>query len=115
MESGYVIHDCVFKNVNEKVYEKNFKGGDIDSVFSNIELDLSEAQLVEGVNHLKIDTVFGYVVIYAPAEWNIEIREDSVFGGFVDKRPKPEVEIDRNKLLIIHADSVFSSGEIRGK
>jgi len=111
-ESGFVIRDCVFGNINEKIDVKTFKGGDLDTVFSRIELDLSEAQLSEGVNHLKIDAVFGHIVIYAPIEWNIEIREDSVFGRFVDKRPKPEVAFDENKVLIISADSVFGGGEI---
>ena len=111
-ESGFVIRDCVFGNIHEKIDVKNFKGGDLDSVFSRIELDLSEAQLSEGVNRLKIDTVFGSILIYAPIDWKIEILEDSVFGRFVDNRPKPEVAFDENKLLIISADSVFGGGEI---
>jgi len=114
-ESGYVIRDCVFGNIKETIDVKNFKGGDIDSVFSSVELDLSEAQLAEGVNRLKVDMVFGNIVIYAPVEWNIEIREDSVFGRFVDNRPKPDLPLDENKLLIISADSVFGGGEIRSK
>ena len=114
-ESGYVIRDCVFGNIKETIDVKNFKGGDIDSVFSSVELDLSEAQLAEGVTRLKIDMVFGNIVLYAPVEWNIEIREDSVFGRFVDKRPKPECAVDENKILIISADSVFGGGEIRCK
>ena len=114
-ESGYIIRDCVFGNIKETIDVQNFKGGDIDSVFSSVELDLSEAQLAEGVNRLKIDMVFGNIVIYAPIEWNIEIREDSVFGRFVDNRPKPEGAADENKLLIISADSVFGGGEIRCK
>jgi len=111
-ESGYVIRDCVFGNISEKIDHKNFRGGDFDSVFSSIELDLSEAQLSEGVNYLKIDMVFGHIVIYAPVDWNIEIQEDSVFGRFVDRRPKPEVAFDENKILVIRADSVFGGGEI---
>jgi len=114
-ESGYVIRECVFGNIKETIDDKNFRGGDIESVFSSVELDLSEAQLAEGVNRLKIEMVFGNIVIYAPIEWNIEIREDSVFGRFADNRPKPDVAVDENKLLIISADSVFGGGEIRCK
>ena len=114
-EAGYVIRDCVFGNIKETIDVKNFKGGDINSVFSSVEIDLSEAQLAEGVNRLKIDMVFGNIVLYAPAEWNIEIREDSVFGRFLDNRPKPECAVDETKVLIISADSVFGGGEIRCK
>jgi len=114
-EAGYVIRDCVFGNIKETIDVKTFKGGNIDGVFSSIELDLSEAQLAEGVNRLKIDVVFGNIVIYAPVDWNIDIREDSVFGRFVDNRPKPDCAVDVNKVLIISAESVFGGGEIRCK
>jgi len=114
-ESGYVVRDCVFANIKETIDAKTFKGGDIDAVFSSIELDLSEAQLAEGVNRLKIDVVFGNIVIYAPVDWNIDIREDTVFGRFVDNRPRPDGAVDLNKVLIISADSVFAGGEIRCK
>jgi len=112
-EPGYIVRDCIFGNINEKIDLANFKGGDIDGVFSNAEIDLSDAQLAEGVNYLKIDMVFGNVVIYAPIDWKIEIREDSVFGKFIDNRPKPEFETDTNKTLIISIDTVFGGGEIR--
>ena len=114
-DSGYIVRDCVFGSANEKIDVKNFKGGDIDSVFGSIELDLSEAQLAEGVNYLKIDSVFGSVVLYIPVSWNIEIQTDSVFGQFIDNRPKPEFEVDENRTLIIKADTVFGGGEIRCK
>ena len=114
-DAEYIIRDSVFGNINEKIDVKNFKGGDIDSVFSTAVIDLSDAQLSEGTNYLKIDTVFGNIVIYAPIDWKIEIREDSVFGGFVDNRPTPDFEVDESKRLIIKADSVFGGGVIRCK
>ena len=114
-KSGHIERNCVFYGTKEKWDMKNFSGGEINSVFGNIELDMSEVQLAEGVNYLELNAVFGGIVIYVPIEWNIEIRKTNAFGAFVDNRPKPVFEIDDNRTLIIEANAVFGGGEIRCK
>ena len=111
--SGYIDRNCVFSGGKEKMDIKNFKGGDINSVFGGIELDLSDAQLAEGVHHLELNSVFGGIVIYVPIEWNIEIKQTQFFGAFVDNRPKPAFQIDEKRMLIIEANAVFGGGEIK--
>jgi len=102
---------------NWKVYSsgETYKSGSIDRncVFGGIELDLSEAQLAEGVHHLELNSVFGGIVLYVPVDWRIEINKTQVFGAFVDNRPKPNFEVNENKLLIIEANAVFGGGEIK--
>jgi predicted membrane protein len=112
-ESGYIERNCIFCGNKEKLDIKNFKGGEINSIFGGIELDLSDAELAEGVHHLELNSIFGGIVLYVPIEWNIEIRQDQVFGQFVDKRPKPGFEVDENSLLILEASSIFGGGEIK--
>ena len=114
-ESGYINLNYVFSGADEKIITDAFKGGDINCVFGGSELDLSECQLVEGISNLEINTVFGGTVIYIPEYWNIEIRQNSIFGNFVDSRPKSGMEIDKSKTLIIEASSVFGGGEIKCK
>ena len=115
-ESGDIDFTCVFTGGRKKVDTKNFRGGEINNVFGGMELDLSEAQMDEGVHHLEINSVFGGVVIYVPVEWNIEIRQATqAFGNFVDSRPKPSFEVDENRKLIIEANAVFGGGEIKCK
>ena len=113
--AGYIDRNCVFGGSKEKLNIKNFRGGDINSVFGGIELDLSEAQLAEGVHHLELNSVFGGIVLYVPVEWNIEVQQTQFFGNFVDNRPKPNFEVDEKRLLIIEANSVFGGGEIKCK
>jgi predicted membrane protein len=114
-EAGYIERNCVFGGSREKLDAKNFKGGEINSVFGGIELDLSDAKLAEGTHHLEINSVFGGTVIYVPIDWKIEFQQTKVFGHFEDKRPKPDFEIDEKSVLIIEANSVFGGGEIRCK
>ena len=112
-ESGYIDRNCVFSGGKEKMDIKNFKGGEVNSVFGGIELDLSDAQLAEGVHRLELNSVFGGIVLFVPVEWNIEIQQTQVFGNFVDNRPKPGFEVDEKRILIIEANAVFGGGEIR--
>ena len=112
---GYIDRNFVFGGGKEEWNIKNFKGGEVNCVFGGIELDLSEAQLAEGVHHLELNSVFGGIVIYVPVDWQIEINRTHVFGAFVDNRPTPNFEVDENRMLIIEANAVFGGGEIKCK
>lgn len=112
-EAGYIERNFIFGGANEKLSIPDFKGGDINCVFGGVELDLTDSQLAEGIHILEINTVFGGIVIYAPIEWNIQVQQNSVFGNFVDNRPKQNLEFDNTKVLIIRASSVFGGGEIK--
>jgi predicted membrane protein len=114
-KSGYVEYNSVFSGIHEKISVKNFKGGEINCVFGGAELDLSEAQLDEGVHTLEINAVFGGVLLYVPVDWHVELRQDQVFGRFVDKRPKPTFEVDEKKTLILEVTAVFGGGEVKLK
>lgn len=112
-EAGYIYHNYIFGGGKEKPEQMNFKGGEINCVFGGMELDLTNTILEDGINTLTIDVVFGGVVLYLPVDWKIELRQQSVFGHFEDKRPKPAFELDNNKTLIIQASCVFGGGEIK--
>ena len=113
--SGRIDYNSVFSGRQVKCDNKIFRGGEINSVFGGIELDLSDAQLAEGTNYLELNSVFGGIVLYVPVEWKIELRQTQVFGSFVDNRPKPGFDVDENRILIIEANSVFGGGEIKCK
>jgi len=114
-KTGYIERNCVFGGAKEEWDVQNFKGGEVNCVFGGMELDLSKAQLAEGVHHLELNSVFGGIVLYVPIEWNIEINTTHVFGAFVDNRPKPGFEVDENRSLIIEANAIFGGGEIKCK
>ena len=111
--SGRIDFNSVFGGKQVNYSSKIFRGGEINSVFGGIELDLSETQLAEGVNYLELNSVFGGIVLFVPVEWKIELQQTQVFGGFVDNRQKPGFEVDDNRLLVIEANSIFGGGEIK--
>ncbi|NLH23803.1 MAG: cell wall-active antibiotics response protein, partial [Bacteroidales bacterium] len=92
--------------------EPVFRGGNIESVFGGVTLDLRKTDLQEGVSYLKVSTVFGGVTLFIPPSWNVEIQSDSVFGNFKDNRPYA-AGVDKNSKLIIKAECVFGGGEIK--
>ncbi|MDR1672784.1 MAG: cell wall-active antibiotics response protein [Bacteroidales bacterium] len=114
-ETGYIDRNYIFGGGNEKLDICGFKGGDINCVFGGLELDLTDTTLAEGVHTLEINTVFGSVSLYIPVDWKIEIRQEQVFGRFLDNRPKSAFEVDENRKLILEVSSIFGGGEIRSK
>jgi predicted membrane protein len=114
-EGGYIERNYVFGGGSEKSDVKDFRGGEINCVFGEINLDLSDAQLAEGTHVLEINNVFGGSVITVPADWYLEIKRHEVFGRFSDNRPRAGFEIEENKKLVLVVSSVFGGGEVRCK
>lgn len=112
--SGVIDIEVAFGGGEQVYLDPVFRGGKIASVFGGVKLDLRRTSLPEGETWLKIESVFGGVEIDTPEDWIIEIRSESVFGGFVDKRLPP---VDGNYIegrkLIIKASCVFGGGEIK--
>jgi predicted membrane protein len=92
--------------MEQVILDPEFKGGYIETVFGGMDLDLRRTSLPEGETFLNIKAVFGGVEIKAPAEWFIEIRTNSSFGGVSDERYKSQ-NIDFSKKLIITGEAVF--------
>lgn len=111
-DNGYVNYSMVFSGSDSIFLEPVFRGGNIESVFGGGTLDLRKTTLQEGVSYLKVSSVFGGITLYIPAEWNVEIQSNSVFGSFKDNRLFT-ADVDKNSKLIIKAECVFAGGEIR--
>lgn len=92
--------------------EEIFHGGSIKAVFGGVDLDLRAASLPAGETVLYIETVFGGVNLLAPSDWNIEIRSQSSFGGFEDKRRFVQSADNSSKLIIV-ANCTFGGGDIQ--
>lgn len=110
---GTVNFSMIFSGSEHIFLERVFRGGNISTVFGGMSLDLRRTTLQEGITFLKVEAVFGGIEIKAPEDWSIEIRSNSVFGGFSDSRKLyNDTQDDKSKLVII-ADCVFGGGEIQ--
>jgi len=111
---GKINYKFVFSGTEQVILDPVFKGGNIETVFGGMELDLRRTSLSEGETFLYVKSVFGGVEIKAPEDWHIEIRSDSFFGGVTDDRPKSQ-HIDYAKKMIIVANATFGGMVIKSK
>ncbi|NLA15577.1 MAG: cell wall-active antibiotics response protein [Bacteroidales bacterium] len=111
-KDGYVYYSQVFRGAENVFLESEFRGGEIETVFGGITLDLRKTNLQEGVSVLKLSAVFGGITLYVPPHWNIELRSECVFGDCKDRRPYTEVT-DTYSKLVIKVECVFGGAEIR--
>ncbi|MDR0510224.1 MAG: cell wall-active antibiotics response protein [Rikenellaceae bacterium] len=113
--TGDLDINSVFGSGRHTVLEEFFNGGEVNSVFGNVMLDLRKTRLKEEKTFLELNVVFGGVQIYLPREWNVELHTNPVAGGMADKRdnsPETIEQIDRSKTLVIICNLIFSGGDL---
>jgi predicted membrane protein len=101
----------IFSGSNKVVLSKNFKGGNITTVFGGTELNFMQAD-INGEAVLDITTLFGGVEIVVPASWDVKLDVNTIFGGIEDKRtvgimPTP------GKVLIIKGSCTFGGVDLK--
>lgn len=79
--SASAIHSSnVFGDVDLKISSKDFRGGTISNTFGDMNVDLSEIELAEGEQLLKLDGVFGDLHVLVPKTIEIYVTTHSLFG-----------------------------------
>ncbi len=117
--SGYSSDDyfddtSIFGGSNRIVNSKNFKGGNITSIFGGSEIDLTHAEIADGTAIIDVLAMFGGTTIIVPRDWNIQISVTPIFGGFGNKvRREPGASIDLSKTLVIKGTAIFGGGEVK--
>ena len=110
---GSFEKNSIFGSGEHIILDEEFKGGEINSIFGGMTLDLRRTQLPVGDSYLEVNAVFGGVTLYIPGDWTVISQVDAVFGGFEDRRRIIE-PIDGSRRLIIKGACVFGGGEIIG-
>lgn len=104
-----------FGDQNINYDEKAFGGCRIDAVFGGADLDLRKAK-IKNKAIVRASSIFGGIIIYAPADVKVEVASTAVFGGVTDKRKdakSTEKSKNADKVLYIEATCVFGGVEIR--
>lgn len=105
---------AVFGAVKKYIYSKNFRGGEIVSVFGGAEVNLMQAGLTQPQVIIESVQVFGGAKLIVPADWVIHNEAVAVFGGIEDKRPQMGITISQpQKVLIIKGFVLFGGIEIK--
>ncbi len=104
---------AVFAGNKKVMVSKNFKGGEIVSVFGGNEINLSKCD-INGRVQLEIVQVFGGTKLIVPSNWRIQSEIVSVFGGLDDKRNIIDFNNnDDSKILVIIGVSILGGIDIR--
>ncbi len=101
----------VFGGSKRKVVSKDFKFGDITSVFGGADIDFMQAD-INGVATLDITNVFGGTKLLVPANWKVKSELVCIFGGVEDKRPQSNDVYD-TKMLVLTGTVIFGGVDIK--
>lgn len=106
--------DCtsIFSGTKKNIISKNFRGGDIVSIFGGTELDLTQADM-QAPATLEITTIFGGTKLLIPGNWDIKSEVVNVFGGIEDKRKMHTITEPTEKILLLKGTVLFGGIEIK--
>lgn len=113
--SENLVHDrAVFAEIKRKIETANFQGGDVLSVFGNVDLNLRRAQIspIEKSATIEANAVFGGIKIRVPDTWRVSIQGAAVLGGYTDKTTPPTTPEADTPVLMITGYAVFGAIEI---
>lgn len=101
---------AVFGAVKKNVLSKNFKGGEVVTVFGGSEINLTQADFVSPIR-LEIVAVFGGSKLIVPANWEVRSEATAILGGVDDKRD-PALNQNSGKLIILEGTAILGGIEI---
>lgn len=108
--------NVLFGGIERRVNSKQFRGGQLHSVFGGIEVDLRDAELEGEEAVLVANAIFGGIEIRVPETWYVASHGQGIFGGFTDTTKYRGVEDSTNprrKTLVVKGSAVFGGVEIR--
>jgi predicted membrane protein len=106
----YLDYTAAFGGLKKNILSKNFKGGDVTTIFGGTELNFMQAD-IQGRATLDATQVFGGTKLIIPAHWEVKSDMTTIFGGIDDKR-MPSANVDHSKVLELHGTSIFGGIEI---
>jgi len=101
---------AVFGAVKKIVLSKNFRGGEVVSVFGGSEINLSQADFVSPIR-LEIVAIFGGAKLIVPSNWEVRSEATVILGGIDDKRD-PATGQNPDKVIILEGTAICGGIEI---
>ena len=105
-----VEDNVVFWGVEKKVTSKQFKGGEINTVFGGYQLDLREAKIDKGGAELNVNCAFGGVEVFVPKGCRVITNGTGILGGWSPNLPSNDV---KEPILTIKGVAAFGGVEIK--
>lgn len=112
-EEGFLFVKTAFDSRKNIVMDPIFKGGNIESAFGEVIVDLRKTALQEGKSVLSVNVSFGSAQIIVPSGWNVQVNGDSFFGTFTDSRLSPTFNPVSSSTLVIEGKCAFGECKLR--
>lgn len=110
--SNYIKVDAFLTGIKRKVMSKNFKGGEVTSVFGGSNIDLMHADIQDQAV-LKVSVAFGGLKLIVPPHWDVQLGVSNLAAGIDDKRYGQQANTQSpEKRLILTGTVLFGGIEI---
>jgi hypothetical protein len=103
---------AIFGGVKKTIMSKNFRGGEVVSIFGGTEINLLHADMQQPVE-LETVNIFGGTKLIIPNNWEVKSEAVAILGGVEDKRSIPHIPQVPNRVLILKGFSMFGGIEIK--
>jgi len=115
--TSYTMEDVVdvtaiLAGIKKSVISKNFRGGEVVSVFGGTELNLVQADMQQPAV-LEATQIFGGTTLIVPPHWKVQSDMTAILGGVNDERPMMPGGYDPNKVLILKGLALFGGLNIK--
>lgn len=82
----------------------------VENAFGTMQIYFSDAQPIEGTAKVDVESVFGNVILYVPAEWKVVVKSDHVLGSTSEKG---QCNPDGTTVLYVNAEALLGKFEIK--
>lgn len=107
---------AVFGGIERRITAHDFHGGSVSCVFGGAELDFRDADMEGEEAVLEVNAVFGGAEIRVPESWRVEVRGQTLFGGYSDQTRSPaasDPNAAKRKTLILTGTTLFGGVEVK--
>ena len=101
----------VFGGSKRAVVSKNFRGGEVVSIFGGADINLMQADFTQPIR-IEIVAIFGGCTLIVPANWEIR-AETAVIMGAIDDKRNSAITTNPEKVLILEGTVIFGGIEIK--
>jgi predicted membrane protein len=111
-KEDFIHATSIFGGTKKNIISKNFKGGDLVSIFGGAELDLTRADFT-GTATIELTTIFGGTKLIIPSNWAVKSDAAVIFGGIEDKRAVAAATEGNQKTLLLKGTILFGGVDIK--
>lgn len=93
---------AIFGGVNQRIYSKNFRGGNLLAFCGGWDLDLRRADIEGDSAVIDASALMGGGQIRVPETWIVDIRGTAIMGGYTDETAQqaPSPGMPQKRLIV---------------